>query len=76
MTTLAPVATIDQTACGFLRRVDMAQKRTITAQGEGEDEAMKRLKAELAQAFAAPDDAYRTLSAADVIVRNREQSRQ
>ncbi len=54
----------------------MAQKRTITAQGEGEDEAMKRLKAELAQAFAAPDDAYRTLSAADVIVRNREQSRQ
>ena len=37
-----------------------------------EQEAFARLKAELAHAFAAPDSAYRPLTAADVIARNRD----
>lgn len=36
-----------------------------------EQQVFDRLKAELAQAFAAPDAAYRPLSAADVIARNQ-----
>lgn len=36
-----------------------------------EGEAFDRLKAELALAFAAPEDSYVPLSAADVIARNR-----
>lgn len=36
-----------------------------------EQEAFERLKAELTQAFAAPDDAYRPLTAAEVIARNQ-----
>lgn len=36
-----------------------------------EREAFERLKAELTQAFAAPDDSYRALSASDVIARNK-----
>lgn len=36
-----------------------------------EREAFDRLKAELTFACAAPDDAYQTLTAADVIARNR-----
>ena len=36
-----------------------------------EREAFERLKAELARAFAAPDDSYHPLSAADIIARNR-----
>ena len=36
-----------------------------------EREAFDRLKAELARAFAAPDDSYHPLSASDVIARNR-----
>lgn len=36
-----------------------------------EQEAFERLRAELNVAFAAPDSAYRPLSAADVIARNR-----
>lgn len=36
-----------------------------------EQEAFDRLKAELAQAFAAPETSYKPLSAADVIARNR-----
>lgn len=36
-----------------------------------EREAFDRLKAELQRAFAAPDDTYRELSAADVISGNR-----
>ena len=39
-----------------------------------EREAFDRLKAELRRAFAAPDDTYRVLSAADVVARNRVQS--
>jgi len=35
-----------------------------------EQEAFDRLKAELERAFAAPDDSYRELSAADVIARS------
>ena len=35
-----------------------------------EREAFDRLKAELERAFAAPDDTYRALSAADVIARS------
>jgi antitoxin ParD1/3/4 len=35
-----------------------------------EDEAFARLKAELAHAFAAPDNTYHSLSADDVIGRN------
>ena len=35
-----------------------------------EQQAFDRLKAELAQAFAAPESAYRPLTAADVITRN------
>ena len=35
-----------------------------------EQQAFDRLKAELAQAFAAPESAYRPLTAADVIARN------
>lgn len=35
-----------------------------------EQEAFERLKAELAHAFAAPESAYRPLSAAEVIARN------
>ena len=76
MTTLAPVVSFDQNAGGLLRREAMPRKTTVTALVGGEGEAIERLKAELAQAFATPDDAYRTLSAADVISRNREQSGQ
>ncbi len=36
-----------------------------------EREALDRLKAELAQAFAAPDSSYKPLTAAEVITRNR-----
>lgn len=36
-----------------------------------EREAYDRLKAELTQAFAAPDSSYQLLSAQDVIARNR-----
>ena len=39
-----------------------------------EREAFDRLKAELQRAFAAPDDTYQTLSAADVISGNRARS--
>ncbi len=39
-----------------------------------ERQAFDRLKAELDRAFAAPDDTYRVLSAADVVARNRVQS--
>lgn len=39
-----------------------------------EREAFERLKAELGRAFAAPDENYRVLSAADVVARNRAQS--
>ncbi|URI09056.1 addiction module antitoxin [Aquincola tertiaricarbonis] len=35
-----------------------------------EQVAVDRLKAELAQAFAAPESTYRTLTAADVMARN------
>ena len=38
-----------------------------------EQEAFDRLKAELERAFAAPDDTYRELSAAEVIARGRPQ---
>ena len=38
-----------------------------------EREAFDRLKAELERAFAAPDDTYHALSAADVIARNKTQ---
>ena len=38
-----------------------------------EREAFDRLKAELERAFAAPDDTYRALSAADVIAKNKGQ---
>ncbi len=38
-----------------------------------EREAFDRLKAELGRAFAAPDETYRPLSAADVIAKNRAQ---
>ncbi|MDE0005343.1 MAG: hypothetical protein OXQ29_21850 [Rhodospirillaceae bacterium] len=40
---------------------------------QSEREAFLRLKAELARAYAAPDDAYHALSASDVIEKNREQ---
>ena len=36
-----------------------------------ETEAFDRLKAELSHAFAAPDDSYQPLTAAEVISRNR-----
>ena len=36
-----------------------------------DQEAFERLKAELTHAFAAPDHAYRPLTAAEVITRNR-----
>ena len=36
-----------------------------------EHEAFERLKAELTQAFAAPDVSYRPLTAAEVIARNK-----
>ncbi len=36
-----------------------------------ERDAFDRLKAELTQAFAAPDDSYQPLTAADVIARNK-----
>ena len=39
-----------------------------------EREAFHRLKAELERAFAAPDDTYHALSAAEVIARNRVRS--
>ena len=38
-----------------------------------EREAFHRLKAELARAYAAPDDAYHALSTSDVIEKNRTQ---
>ena len=38
-----------------------------------EREAFLRLKAELARAYAAPDDTYHALSASDVIEKNRAQ---
>lgn len=37
-------------------------------------EAFERLKAELKRAFTAPDDSYHSLSASDVIDRNRSHS--
>ncbi len=37
-----------------------------------EAEAFDRLKAELTRAFAAPEESYRPLSAAEVIARNRK----
>ena len=40
-----------------------------------EREAFEYLKAELAHAFAAPDDSYHPLSAAEVIARNQRRSR-
>ena len=36
-----------------------------------ESETFERLKAELARAFAAPDDSYHPLSASEVIARNK-----
>jgi putative addiction module CopG family antidote len=36
-----------------------------------EQEAFERLKAELTQAFAAPESSYQPLTAADVIARNQ-----
>lgn len=36
-----------------------------------EQQAFERLKAELAQAFTAPDSSYQPLSAAEIIARNR-----
>jgi antitoxin ParD1/3/4 len=36
-----------------------------------EAEAFERLKAELTQAFDAPEESYRSLTAADIIARNR-----
>ena len=36
-----------------------------------EQEAFDRLKAELTRAFAAPEESYRPLTAAEVIARNR-----
>jgi len=39
-----------------------------------EGEAVERLRAELSQAFAAPDESYLPLSAAEVISRNRKRS--
>ncbi|MCD9026683.1 addiction module antitoxin [Luteimonas sp. BDR2-5] len=36
-----------------------------------EQEAFERLKAELSQAYAAPESSYTPLTAADVIARNR-----
>lgn len=36
-----------------------------------EKDAFERLKAELAQAYAAPESAYKPLTAAEVIARNR-----
>jgi len=38
-----------------------------------EQEAFERLKAELAQAFAAPDSSYRKLTAAELLARNKAQ---
>jgi hypothetical protein len=37
-----------------------------------EAEAFDRLKAELTRAFAAPEESYKPLSAAEVIARNRK----
>ncbi|MBK6637900.1 MAG: addiction module antitoxin [Rhodocyclaceae bacterium] len=37
-----------------------------------EEQAFERLKAELGNAFAAPEAAYRPLTAADVVARNRK----
>ncbi|MGF1545722.1 MAG: type II toxin-antitoxin system ParD family antitoxin [Thiotrichales bacterium] len=37
----------------------------------GEQQAFERLKAELTQAFAAPDASYKPLTAAEVIARNQ-----
>jgi Arc/MetJ-type ribon-helix-helix transcriptional regulator len=39
---------------------------------QADEVAFQRLKAELSQAFAAPESAYKPLSAADVIARNRK----
>jgi hypothetical protein len=72
VTTLAPVVTFDQSARGLLRREAIPRKTRITTSVGGEGEAIERLKAELTRAFAAPDDAYQVLSAAEVIFRNRE----
>ena len=40
-----------------------------------EDVLFERLKAELAVAFSAPDDAYESLTAGDIFARNRIQPR-
>ncbi len=39
---------------------------------QADEVAFQRLKAELSQAFAAPESAYKPLSAAEVIARNRK----
>jgi len=45
---------------------------TAHDKAQADEVAFKRLKAELLQAFAAPEAAYKPLSAADVIARNCE----
>ena len=46
---------------------DLVRRDRVRAQTE----AFDRLKAELGQAFAAPEDAYEPLTAAEVIARNQ-----
>lgn len=47
------------------------QKMTVTARTMAEQEAFNRLKGELTHAFAASEETYQSLTAAEVIVRNR-----
>lgn len=44
---------------------------TVTARTMAEQEAFNRLKGELTHAFAASEETYQSLTAAEVIARNR-----
>lgn len=43
-----------------------------TESGNANRDSFHRLKSELGRAFSAPEDAYKALSASDVIAQNRE----
>ena len=58
--------------CGLSRRKSEYVRDLIRRDKErAEQAAFERLKAELAQAYAAPESAYQPLTAAEVIARNR-----
>ena len=58
----------------YIRDLIRRDKERIEREAFERLEVFERLKAELAHAFAAPDDSYHPLSAAEVITRNKRRS--